>query len=260
MSARPPERPAPEGAHVLLIDPDPMARQRAWRQLSGHGHVLHVADGAADIDRHCRRGMDLALLDPASRGDRPTPAAVVGWDGLRTLRHAHPRLPVIVWLHGADAATRTVAFEMGADAVLDKRGHPAELAAQVQALLRRCAPPCTPLLRFGRWSLDVAQRQVVTPDGRAIRLTPAEARVLAALVNHPRVALGRDQLLALARGQGSAVLARHADRLVSGLRRKLDDDARSPTLIRTVAGVGYLFEALRAPDGPLNPDEGSGPP
>ncbi len=62
-----------------------------------------------------------------------------------------------------------------------------------------------------------------------------------AFVSHPGRVLSRDQLLDLARGRDSRAFDRAIDTLVSRLRRKLRDDPRSPRVIKTVRGGGYLF-------------------
>ena len=62
-------------------------------------------------------------------------------------------------------------------------------------------------------------------------------------LERPRRVLSREQLLDEARGRSIEAFDRSIDLLVSRLRQKLGDDPRSPTLIKTVRGEGYLFDA-----------------
>jgi two-component system OmpR family response regulator len=97
-------------------------------------------------------------------------------------------------------------------------------------------------LKFGRWRIDAATRRLHGPGGFSTPLSLAEYRVLRAFVERPQSVLHRQELLDLARGAGVGMLERSVDLLISRLRHKLDDDARKPRLIRTVRGIGYLFD------------------
>jgi two-component system OmpR family response regulator len=74
-----------------------------------------------------------------------------------------------------------------------------------------------------------------------VPLSAAEFALLMALVTRPGRVLSRDQLLDLARGRDARAFDRSIDTLVSRLRRKLADDPREPTIIKTIRGDGYLF-------------------
>jgi two-component system OmpR family response regulator len=62
-------------------------------------------------------------------------------------------------------------------------------------------------------------------------------------VEHPSRILSREFLLDSARGRDMDLFDRSIDILVSRVRQKLNDDSRTPTLIKTVRGEGYLFDA-----------------
>ncbi len=76
-----------------------------------------------------------------------------------------------------------------------------------------------------------------------IPLSNAEFRLLTVFVEHPNRILTREFLLDSARGRDMDVFDRSIDILVSRVRQKLNDDSRTPTLIKTVRGEGYLFDA-----------------
>lgn len=248
-----PQRPA----RILVVDTDLEAQETIAQTLRQRGHEVEMSDDVGVIAQCGRRGFDLLVVSPETRLRRgPDP-----WAQLRLLRDSGGAPPVLVLLTASHAADRAVALELGADAVLDKPFHPGELRARVHALLRRARPTAIPsasAVRFGDWELEPDSRTLVAPTGLQVPLSEAECALLQAFLEHPRSTLNRQQLLDMARGQGVQQLDRSIDLLVSRLRHKLDDDPRSPRLIHTVRGIGYLFHALADPPGQaggLAPDD-----
>jgi two-component system, OmpR family, response regulator len=108
---------------------------------------------------------------------------------------------------------------------------------------RQRAPLESGRIRFDRWTLDSAQRELISTDGVAVPLSTVEFLLLSAFLNHPRMVLSRDQLLDLTRGRAANVFDRSVDNQVSRLRRKIERNPRKPTLIKTHWGGGYSFVA-----------------
>ena len=96
-------------------------------------------------------------------------------------------------------------------------------------------------IRFAGWTLDLASRELLSSSGEEVRLTTGEFELLAAFVNHPNKVLSRDQLLDLSRHREAGPFDRTIDVQVGRLRRKLEDDPQTPTMIKTVRGGGYIF-------------------
>jgi two-component system OmpR family response regulator len=96
-------------------------------------------------------------------------------------------------------------------------------------------------LRFDRWILDPARRELVDEGGTSVALSSGEFRLLAALLERPGMVLTRDQLLDLTRGRAAQPFDRSIDNQISRLRKKIERDPRNPTLIRTAWGDGYSF-------------------
>jgi two-component system OmpR family response regulator len=95
--------------------------------------------------------------------------------------------------------------------------------------------------RFGQWSLDVATRNITAADGLVVPLSGAEFRLLSIFLEHPQVVLSRDQLLELVSGRETIPFDRSIDVLIGRLRKRLNDDGKEPTLIKTVRGAGYVL-------------------
>jgi two-component system OmpR family response regulator len=146
-----------------------------------------------------------------------------------------------------DDIDRIVGLEMGADDYLPKPFNPRELVARVRAILRRTRLAHRPaamsgrIYRFAGWTLNAGARQLQDADGQSVELTGGEFDLLTALLSHPQRVLTRDQLLDWTRGRDASPFDRSIDVQLSRLRRKLGDTAKSPAMIRTVRGGGYLF-------------------
>jgi two-component system OmpR family response regulator len=150
-----------------------------------------------------------------------------------------------------DETDRIVGLEMGADDYLSKPFNPRELLARIRSILRRAQslppnlePEPASHFHFANWTLDVAARELVAADGLVVPLSGAEYRMLRVFLEHPQRVLSRDQLLELAQGRETVLFDRSIDVLVGRLRRRLDDDAKEPRLIKTVRGQGYVLAAV----------------
>jgi two-component system OmpR family response regulator len=108
---------------------------------------------------------------------------------------------------------------------------------------RRRAPlaPAVEIYRFAGWALDAAARTLRSQAGDAVTLTGAEFDMLMVFLMHPQRVLNREQLLDWTRGRAAGPYDRTVDVQLSRLRRKLRDQPKSPSIIRTVRGGGYLF-------------------
>jgi two-component system OmpR family response regulator len=145
---------------------------------------------------------------------------------------------------------RVLGLELGADDYVAKPFAPRELVARVRALLRRAAPadarpdPRSRRLSFAGWMLDTARRELTSPDGAAVDLSGAEYDLLLAFLEHPQRILSREQLLEVGkRRAGADPFDRTIDVQVSRLRRKIEPEPDSPSLIKTVRGAGYVLVA-----------------
>ena len=150
-----------------------------------------------------------------------------------------------------ESADRVVGLDLGADDYVVKPFDPRELVARIQTILRRAkvdreeAHVATQFgneVQFEGWRLHRTSRQLTTPQKIVVPLSNAEFRLLWAFIEHPRRVLNRDQLMDLARGRAVEAFDRSIDLLVSRLRQKLSDDPRSPKLLKTIRGEGYLFD------------------
>ena len=174
-----------------------------------------------------------------------------GLDGIEVCKRirAKSNIPVVMLTAKGDETDRVVGLELGADDYVAKPFSPRELLARLRAVLRRANPDASgERLSVGDIAIEVPGR-VVTVAGKQIELTGIEFDILVALVRRAGRVVARDALLAEA-GRGDVIVGeRTVDVHVSHLRQKLGDDPRSPRLIKTVRGVGYVLAKEPLGDG-----------
>jgi two-component system OmpR family response regulator len=228
--------------HLLLVDDDEDILSLLTTFFRKHGHTVSVAEGGdamfAALERHT---IDLIVLDVMLRHED-------GFSLCRRLR-ATSNVPIIMLTAVADHTDRVVGLEVGADDYLTKPFDQRELLARVKAVLRRTAATnaapkhdaTRPVLCFAGWRLDVVRRELRSADDTLVLLSGAEFDLLLAFAEHPRRVLTREQLIDIARGSTHVAFDRSIDVQVSRLRYKLEQDAKNPSLIRTVRNAGYMF-------------------
>jgi two-component system OmpR family response regulator len=227
--------------HILVVDDHQEIRALVQRFLNDHGYRVSTAANGSEMKKSLKdAAIDLIVLDLMMPGE----------DGLTLCRNlrAESNIPVIMLTAMGEETDRIIGLEMGADDYLAKPFNPRELLARIKAVLRRMsAIPQQPLepppeeLSFLGWTLLPAARELIDPEQTLVPLSTAEFTLLMAFATRPGRVLSRDQLLDLARGREARAFDRAIDTLVSRLRKKLRDQSRTPQIIKTVRGGGYLF-------------------
>ncbi|SDJ67154.1 response regulator [Variovorax sp. OV700] len=201
-------------------------------QRAGH-HVEHIDDGVAALDRILTSPPALTLLD----------TALPRIDGLRVLEEvrSHSDHPIIVLTARTREADMLRGLELGADDYVCKPFSPREVVARVNTVLRRhaqrrrLATP-SPSVAFG----DAPGR--VQIEGRPAVLTGRELRLLQTLSREPGRVFPRSALLEAAFPDALDVNERAVDGHIKNLRKKLAAASPSHDWIRSIYGVGFVFE------------------
>lgn len=225
---------------ILIVDDARDIREPLGQYLRKQGFRTRLAANAAEARKAIDEGAPaLVVLDVMMPGE----------DGLSLCRWLVARggPPAILLTAMADETDRVVGLELGADDYVVKPFNPRELVARIRAVLRR-APPAAPVVasgvrRFATWTHDPNALALRGDDGRSITLTSGESRLLGIFLDNPRTVLSRDRLLDLTAGRDAKVYDRAIDNTISRLRRKIEDDPKSPRLIVTEWGDGYRLAA-----------------
>jgi DNA-binding response OmpR family regulator len=232
---------------ILLIEDDRDIAGIVSSTLVDEGYrVEHAADGRAGLDRAMRDPPDLVILDLGL-------PLLDGMDVCRRIRGRDPATPILMLTARGTEADRVRGLEIGADEYVVKPFGVRELAARVNALLRRVRtdrenrPAAEPApSRIERDGLVVDPgRRMASLRGRAVDLTAKEFDLLALFAASPGRAWTRTELLErLWPGEyegGGHTVNSHINRL----RAKIESDCAHPRFIETVWGVGYRFADRR---------------
>jgi DNA-binding response OmpR family regulator len=220
---------------ILLVDDDAVLRELTADYLKKNGFgVTSAPNGEAALAILQQRAFALVLLD----------IMMPGIDGLTVLRRLriNNRVPVVMLTAKGDETDRVVGLEVGADDYLPKPFAPRELLARMRAVLRRSQGDSQPeaTLQVADVVVRIAERSVHRAS-KSIELTGLEFDILLTLMQRAGRVVARDSLLAEAGRGATFVNDRAVDVHVSHLRSKLGDDPKTPKLIKTVRGVGYVF-------------------
>ena len=225
------------GARILLIEDDQETAQEVVRDLTDRGYaVSHAEDGRSGLDSARRESFNLLIID------RMLP----GLDGLSivgTLRTESIRIPVLVLSALGEVDERVRGLKAGGDDYLTKPFALTELAARVDALLRRPTDTRETVLRVGPLELDLIDR-VARRKSRKIELLPREFKLLEYLMRRPAQVVTRDMMLEDVWHYRFSPQTNLVDVHIGKLRRKVDAEGEIP-LLYNVRGVGFV---LRVPE------------
>ncbi len=222
-------------SRIIVIEDNADLREEVLFQLR---HAGHQAEGVADATAFdALKGMtdwDIAIIDIGLPGE----------DGLsiaRRIREDSMMGLIMVTARGT-LDDRVRGLGDGADAYLVKPVEMRELLAVVSSVERRLAGAPS-AAAAGAWLLDVAHRELRSPDGKAVALTETEFRLMGAMAwAFPEVATRKALAGALGEEDFLNFDERRLEAAISRLRRKLESEVGESPL-RSARGRGYVFAA-----------------
>ena len=230
-------------ADILVIEDQADIANLVRLHVEMLGHRVQCCDTLSYARKAWReRGWALLVLDLSlPDGD--------GLDFCREVRTVDPNLPVLMLTARGTEYDRVRGLESGADDYLSKPFGVLELQARIRALLRRASlatrEPENEVIEIASLRLDLARREIWVA-GRAVELTATEFDLLVFLARQPGVVFSRQQLLSGVWGYHHEGYEHTVNSHINRLRAKIEADAASPRLIRTVWGVGYKLEPMEA--------------
>lgn len=224
-------------SRILLVEDDRALRRALAINLRARSYDVVVAETGAEALRVAAEHVpDLVVLD----------LGLPDMDGLQVLAglRGWTRAPVVVLSARDSQVWKVDALDAGADDYVTKPFGMGELLARIRAGLRRAQLadrdrlPCVETERF---RLDLASK-TATVDGRDVRLTPTEWRLVEALVRRPGVLVQSSTLLHEVWGPAYGSQTNYLRVFMAQVRRKLEADSGAPRHFITEPGLGYRFE------------------
>ena len=225
-------------AKILLVEDNQLLSASIAEYLEVEGFSVSVeANGIIAQQRILNEQPDLVILD----------LMLPGRDGVSICRQVRDSYSgyILMFTAKEDEIDQIIGLEIGADDYLIKPVKPRLLLAKVKSFLRRketLSPQDNVVIKHGSLQIDTRQR-LVTLKQTPVDITAAEYEVLLLLAKHPGQILSRDFMAQHVKGLEYDGLERSTDNRISQLRKKLNDNARSPKRIKTIRSKGYLFIA-----------------
>jgi two-component system KDP operon response regulator KdpE len=224
---------------VLLVeDEDSMRRFLRPALVAQDYRVLEATTGEEALRLAASHNADVVMLD----------LRLPDLDGLEVTRRLREwtQAPIIILSARGQEDDKVQVLDAGADDYITKPFGLQELLARLRVAVRyaesRGRAPAQAVLTLGALQIDLAKRRV-SVEGREVRLTPTEYKLLHTLARHVGKVLTHQQLLREVWGPGRAKETQYLHVYMGHLRNKLEADPTRPKLLITEPGVGYHLEA-----------------
>ena len=222
---------------ILLIEDNERVVQFVSNGLREEGHVVdHAGNGRDGLFMASTETYDVLILD------RMLPGGIDGLAIIEALRKTGTKTPILILSALAEVDDRIKGLRAGGDDYLTKPFAFGELAARIDALLRRSrGKDAETLLVVGDLRMDLLARKVTRAD-KIILLQPREFSLLELLMRHAGQVVTRTMLLEKVWDYHFDPQTNVIDVHISKLRQKIDGPF-SPPLLHTLRGVGYRLAA-----------------
>ncbi|TQV87911.1 response regulator transcription factor [Aliikangiella coralliicola] len=225
---------------VLLVEDDLSLAQWIKEYLQEHGYqVTHTERGDNAVYQFNKVMPDLVLLD----------VMLPGMDGIQVCRELRTltNIPIVMLTARGDELDEVIGLEVGANDYVVKPVRPRALLARIKTLIRNQKDTLEKntdslVLSFGQLSLDSEAKRVIYMENE-INLSSGEFDFLWFLARNAGKAVSRDQVFVALKGREYDGQDRRFDLMISGIRKKFDDNPQHPQKIKTIWGKGYLFVA-----------------
>ena len=218
------------GRKILIIEDENDVADLLTLNLRKAGfRTSTAADGASGLQKARDDRPDFLILDLML-------PKMSGLEVCRILKSdtATSHIPILMLTAKAEEVDRIVGLEFGADDYVTKPFSPREIVLRIRAIFRRGEKP-EERFHAGPISIDPARHEVRV-NGKQVRLTSLEFKLLQTLMQRRGRVQDRDKLLNEVWGYESVIDTRTVDTHVRRLREKL---GKAGDAIETVRGFGY---------------------
>ena len=231
---------------ILVVDDDVELCEMLATYLANYGFMVYTANNSEEIElRISSSRIDLILLD-IKLGNED------GIEICEKLRDNH-NVPIIFVSTLSSDQQRVAGYAVGADDYIAKPFNPELLLARVKAVLRRGRRSSslnyrrdTSEYHFAGWLFKSKENEVLSPTQVQVPLSKQETRLLKVFLANPHIVLTREEIVAaMDVTQGNETFTdyngRALDVMIGRLRNKIEDQPKTPQLLKTERGVGYIF-------------------
>ena len=220
-------------AHILIVDDDDRIRELVKQYLEDNGYLVTTANSAEDAKKKVDIiKFDLIVLDIMMPGQSGLEFTIEYKKKIKT--------PIVLLTAKGETNERVKGLEVGADDYLGKPFEPKELLLRIEAILKRLNSEkmnkkSNKLIRMGNISFDI-NLNIIWKNNKKIFLTYKEGLLLKELINSKGVSIDRYSL-----NKKLQIGDRGIDITISRLRKKIEDNPKTPEYILTERGRGYII-------------------
>lgn len=225
---------------ILIAEDDHHIRNGLAEIMHKEGYdTVLASDGDQALELFYREQPDFVCLDVMMPGTN-------GYDVCREIRQARSTVPIIFISAKSEEVDKVLGLELGADDFIMKPFGVREVVARLRAVARRylaAQPSDSSTESFAMGDLEVFPSELRARRGeQVIDLGPRDLKILELLHRRKGSVIDRDTFFDVCWGLDHLPNSRSLDQHISQLRKRIEEDPRSPRIIRTVHGVGYRYD------------------
>jgi len=217
-------------AHILVVDDDDGIRDLVKQYLNKNNYLVTTAKSSEDASNKVKIiKFDLIVLD----------IMMPGKTGLEFTYENKKKIdtPIILLTARGEASERVEGLEIGADDYLPKPFEPKELILRINNILRKTkSEQSKRIIEFGKIKIDLSKLFIYRND-KNIKINKTEKIILEKMINSPGKIFKREEI-------GNLIdlnKERSIDVIITRLRKKIEENPKSPKYLQTIRGEGYVL-------------------
>ena len=217
-------------AHILVVDDDEGIRSLVKQYLNQNNYLVTTASSAEDAKEKIEIvKFDLIVLD----------IMMPGKSGLEFTQDNKSKLntPIILLTAKGEATERIQGLETGADDYLPKPFEPKELILRIKNILNKTqVKNIKKAVEFGNTKIDLNKLFIIKND-KEFKINNTEKIILEKMINSPGQTFSRENI-------GKIInldKERSIDVIITRLRKKIEENPKSPKYLQTIRGEGYVL-------------------
>ena len=217
-------------AHILVVDDDDGIRELVKQFLNKNNYLVTTAKNSEDaLDKVKIIKFDLIILD----------IMMPGKSGLEFTNENKKKLdtPIILLTAKGETSDRVEGLEIGADDYLSKPFEPKELILRINNILTKTKiEDLKRIIEFGSIKIDL-NKLFIYRNQQSLKINNTEKIILEKMINSPGKIFQREEI-------GSLIdlkKERSIDVIITRLRKKIEENPRSPKYLQTIRGEGYVL-------------------
>ena len=217
-------------AHILVVDDDDGIRNLVKQYLSQNDFLVTTAKNSEDAQKKIKIvKFDLIVLD----------IMMPGKTGLEFTHENKSKIdtPILLLTAKGETSERIEGLEVGADDYLSKPFEPKELILRIKNILNKTELKVSKrVIEFGSIKIDL-KKLFIYRNEKSLKINNTEKIILEKMINSPGKIFKREEIVNLI----DLDKERSIDVIITRLRKKIEENPKSPKYLQTIRGEGYVL-------------------